>query len=431
MKQDVKEIQLNLEFADSLPDSPSMESARQAREVLESQKGRGNDFLGWLDLPDKMTDKEVSAIQDAALMLKDSDAFVVVGIGGSYLGARAVIEALTPYGDGRLPIHWAGHHLDSLYLQSLLSELSGKRYSVNVISKSGTTTEPAVAFRFLWRDLLSRYGIEPVRKLVVATTDRARGSLKKLADREGLRTFTIPDDVGGRYSVFTAVGLLPIAVAGFNIRALVGGARAMMDLLRSEGGASFEGSPAIQYAAYRNAAYKKGKRIEVLASYQPAMHYISEWWKQLFGESEGKENQGIFPASVDLTTDLHSMGQWMQQGERNIFETVFDILERPGPAIPRSDDDEDGLNYLAGRSLHEVNRIALRATMEAHAAGGVPVARWEVPRLDEWNIGAMLYLFEYACGVSAYMQGVNPFDQPGVEAYKNNMFRMLGKPGHK
>lgn len=410
----------------SLPWQDLLEEGRRARSVLESGSGPGAEFRGWLDLP-KKAKGELSRIREVASRLRQRDAVVVVGIGGSYLGARAMIEALRdPFGVD-LPIYYAGHQLDGSYHEQLLSHLRTRDYGVIVISKSGTTTEPALAFRFLFADLQERFGDAGLRERVVAVTDGARGSLRSLADRSGLDTFVIPDDVGGRYSVFSPVGLLPIAVAGIDVEGVLEGAAALLDIVR--GGDDPQRNPSLAYACARNAAYRAGKKIEVFASYRSALHYTAEWWKQLYGESEGKEGRAIFPASVDLTTDLHSMGQWLQEGERTIFETVIDVEESPAPTIPREARDEDGLNYLSGRSLNEINRTALRATMEAHVSGGVPCIHLLLKRLDGSSMGALLYMFEYGCGISGYLLGVNPFDQPGVEAYKKNMFRMLGKPG--
>lgn len=426
---DVKKINFDFEYAGGInPDRAILEESDRARSILEKGDGPGSDFLGWVALPESISAKHIQEIASAAERIRRSDGLVVVGIGGSYLGARAVIEALRdPFADS-FPIYYAGHHLDANYHKSLFSHLSGKKYSVNVISKSGTTTEPGIAFRILMEDLVFRYGPESLKELVVATTDAKKGSLRTLSDREGIPTFIIPDDVGGRYSFLTPVGLLPIAAAGLDMEGLVLGAKAMMELVRSEKDPSK--NPALLYAAYRNLAYKNGKKIEIMASYLPSLQFVSEWWKQLYGESEGKNHRGIFPASVQLTTDLHSMGQWIQDGERTIFQTVLDVKDSPSLKIPETKDDEDGLNYLAGRELNEVNRTALLATAKAHASGEVPVARLELPELNEFYLGALLYMFEYACGVSAYMLGVNPFDQPGVEAYKKSMFQMLGKPGH-
>ncbi|MBX7058840.1 MAG: glucose-6-phosphate isomerase [Leptospirales bacterium] len=424
----LEEIKLDFQYADPKRAAALGADAAAARGVLESRKGPGSDYLGWLDLPGNIQ-SDLTAIQQAAEEARKSEALVCVGIGGSYLGARAVIEALRGPLRGGFPVYFAGHQLDARYHQDLLKLLEGKRYAVNVISKSGTTTEPGVAFRLLWRDLSARYDGATLRKLVFATTDAKKGSLRKLADQAGLQTFVIPDDVGGRFSVLTPVGLLPIAAAGLDIAALVGGAAEMARALRDESNAGYDANPALQYACYRNSEYRRGRKIEIMASYQSGLSMFHEWWKQLFGESEGKQGRGIFPASVSLSTDLHSMGQWMQDGERSIFETVLDIIDEPGPTLFSQDNDDDGLNYLAGRSLHQVNRTALEATLQAHHSGDVACLTLRIARLDERILGALLYLFEYSCGISAYMLGVNPFDQPGVEAYKKNMFRLLGKPG--
>jgi len=352
---------------------------------------------------------------------------VLVGIGGSYLGARAVIEAVRNPFLKDLPIFYAGHNLDAGYYKNLLKHLSSLKYGVNVISKSGTTTEPALAFRYLWKDLTERFGASSMKDLVVATTDARKGSLRKLAGAENLKTFIVPDDVGGRYSVLTPVGLLPIACAGLDIKSFVNGAKLMRNHLKNAEGSK---NQALLYASLRNAAYRRGKKIEIFASYNSNLYFFSEWWKQLFGESEGKDKKGIYPASVNLTTDLHSMGQWMQDGERSIFETVLDVLTTKNLDVPLSEKDDDGLNYLAGKNLNEINRTALQATVNAHSGGGVPCMRLEVPEINEAAIGALMYLFEYSCGISAHMLGVNPFDQPGVEAYKTEMFRLLKKPGY-
>lgn len=401
----------------------------EARRLLESGGGAGQDFLGWLNLPAGINEDQIEVLTEAGRAIRKEQALVVIGIGGSYLGARAVLEALRPPFSESFPVYFAGHHLDPAYHSNLLAALGGSRYAINVISKSGTTTEPGIAFRLFWGDLKERFGIDGLRNLVFATTDAAKGGLRRLADEIGLKTFVIPDDVGGRFSVLTPVGLLPLAAAGINIGELVAGAREMMELLRTDGNVDLRENPAITYVCFRQAAYRTGKKIEILASYNPSLHYLAEWWKQLYGESEGKDHRGLFPAAVDLTTDLHSLGQWMQEGERIILETVLDFLEGPDLRIPSQESDADGLSYLEGRALHEVNRTALQATLAAHASGGVPCIRLEIPRLDERNIGALLYLFEYSCGISAYTLGVNPFNQPGVEAYKQNMFRMLGRPG--
>lgn len=426
----VKEfLQLDFSHAPGVDPASLEAEAVAARDQLEARTGPGNDFLGWLDLPLEITAEELKAVQAAADQIRESEALIVVGIGGSYLGARTVLEALRSPFDSSFPIYYAGHQMDAAYHAALLQHLADKRYAVNVISKSGTTTEPGLAFRQLHADLAGRFSEDDLRRLIFATTDAKKGSLRKLADEAGLTSFTIADDVGGRYSVLTPVGLLPIAAGGLDIRKLVAGARTMREYLKGEGFA-FAANPALQYAAYRNAAYRTGKKIEIMAAYNEGLHYLGEWWKQLYGESEGKNGKGIFPASVDLSTDLHSMGQWMQDGERSIFETVIDVADIPGPTIAKQAADADGLNYLAGRELNAVNRTALQATLEAHRDGGVPCLRIELSRLDEYSLGGLLYMFQYACGVSAYMLGVNPFDQPGVEAYKKNMFRLLGKPGH-
>ena len=406
-----------------------LSDAKKARDVLESRQGAGKDFLGWLDLPGLISEQEIAAVENAAATIRKSDALVVIGIGGSYLGARALLEAIrSPFAEN-FPVFFAGHHLDPAYHKSLLDHLSKKTYSVNVISKSGTTTEPGLAFRLFWSDLSRRFDGEKLKHLVFATTDAKKGSLKKLSTAAGLTTFVIPDDVGGRFSVLTPVGLLPVAAAGLNVRKLIAGAKDMMEILRGKNRVSDEENPAIQYASYRNAAYSAGKKIEILVSYSPGLHFVSEWWKQLYGESEGKGGKGIFPASVDFTSDLHSMGQWIQEAERSIFETVIDVEKSADLKVPTAPNDDDGLKYLEGRPIQEINRTALQATLAAHRDGKVPCARMVLPAVDEYSLGMLMYMFEYGCGVSAYMLGVNPFDQPGVENYKNNMFRMLGKPG--
>jgi glucose-6-phosphate isomerase len=422
-------LRIDFTYADAARSASLASAAEAARDTLVGRKGPGADFLGWLDLPAKNTTTQLNGIEAAARQIRSAEALVVVGIGGSYLGARAVIEALMPPFGAGFPIYYAGHQMDARYHAGLLEHLAGKRYAVNVISKSGTTTEPGVAFRLLWKELSARYDAAALKQLVFATTDGKKGSLRSLATRAGLETFVIPDDVGGRFSVLSPVGLLPIAAAGVDIRALVEGAHQMAAYLEGPGKA-FDKNPALQYAAFRNAQYQNGKKIEVLASYQAGLASFHEWWKQLYGESEGKNGKGIFPASVSLSTDLHSMGQWMQDGERIIFETVLDVENVAGPTLFSQDNDDDGLNYLAGKTLNAVNRIALEATLAAHRDGGVESARILIPDLSPNSLGALIYMFEYACGVSAYMLGVNPFDQPGVEAYKSNMFKMLGKSGH-
>lgn len=408
--------------------------AQAARQLLHSKQGAGNDYLGWLDLPETYDKEELSRIEKAAKRIREqADILVVVGIGGSYLGARAVIEALSPafanYESGGLRVVYAGHQMSASYLEQLLAFLDGHEVAINVISKSGTTTEPAVAFRFLKSYVEKRYGVEEARKRIYATTDKARGALKQLADAEGYDSFVVPDDVGGRYSVLTAVGLLPIAAAGLDVHALLEGAQEQRKQLLPD---DSEQNPALQYALARNALLRKGYTTEILVNYEPALHFLSEWWKQLYGESEGKDGRGLFPASVDLTTDLHSMGQYIQEGQRFLLETVIRVKNTDARlSVTEDKDNLDGLNYLAGKPVHEVNGTALEATVLAHVDGGVPNILVELEKLDAKHLGGLLYFFEYACGVSGYLNGVNPFNQPGVEAYKKNMFALLGKPGYE
>ena len=412
--------------------------AEAAAEVLKGKQGAGNDFLGWVDLPEDYDKEEFARIEKAAARIReDSDVLVVVGIGGSYLGARAAIELLShPFAAalaaekrGGPQIVFAGNQLSSAYLNGLADLLEGKRFSINVISKSGTTTEPAVAFRLLKGILEAKVGKEEAAKRIYATTDKARGALKTLADSEGYETFVVPDDVGGRYSVLTAVGLLPIAAAGIDICALMEGAQAERKRLMS---AAFEENDALRYAAVRNALYRGGKKVEILANYEPGLHYVAEWWKQLYGESEGKDGKGIFPAAVDLTTDLHSMGQFIQEGERILMETVIAVDDAGREVLmTKEESDLDGLDYLAGRTLDFVNKSAMKGTMLAHTDGGVPVSLVHMDGLNAKALGELFYFFEYACGVSGYMLKVNPFNQPGVESYKKNMFALLGKPGYE
>jgi glucose-6-phosphate isomerase len=407
-----------------------------AHRQLHEKTGAGSDFLGWVDLPQNYDKAEFARIQQAAKKIQsDSDVLVVIGIGGSYLGARAAVEMLSHSFHNALPkdkrkgpeIYFAGNNISPVYMTHLLELLEGKELSINIISKSGTTTEPAVAFR-IFRDLMEKkYGKEESRKRIYATTDRAAGALKKLAAEEGYETFVIPDDVGGRYSVLTAVGLLPIAVSGADIEAMMNGAA---DGMREYGVESLADNPSYQYAAVRNALYRKGKTTEILVNYEPSLHYVSEWWKQLYGESEGKDFKGIYPASVDFSADLHSMGQYIQEGLRNIFETVL-FVEQPSVDITIAEDPEniDGLNFLAGKTMDFVNKKAFEGTLLAHSDGGVPNLVVELPDLSAYTFGKMVYFFEKACGISGYLLGVNPYDQPGVEAYKKNMFALLGKPG--
>jgi glucose-6-phosphate isomerase len=400
-------------------------------EVLNKKTGKGSDFLGWLDLPNIITPKELNEIKNTATDLqKISDVIVVIGIGGSYLGARAVIEALTPHFKKKSnapEIIFAGHNLSEDYHRELTEYLKDKSFSIIVISKSGTTTEPAIAFRVLRKELEEKVGKTASQQRIVAITDAKKGALRKLATQENYKTFTIADDIGGRYSVLTSVGLLPIACAGFNIDELIHGAKKMLEVSVSE---SFDKNPVFQYAAIRYLLYQEGKNIEILANYDLRLNFIAEWWKQLFGESEGKEHQGIFPASVSFTTDLHSLGQYIQEGLRNIFETVLSIeTTHHQLEIPSDKDNFDKLNYLAGKPIDFVNKMAEKGTMLAHVDGGVPNVKITIPKLNEFFIGQLLYFFEKSCAISGYLLGINPFNQPGVEAYKNNMFALLGKAG--
>ena len=410
------------------------EIEKHYRELFD-KTGKGNDFLGWIELPDQTDDHLLDKIENTAAGLKaKSEVFVVIGIGGSYLGARSVIEAMNSHfsqlkRDGKAPvILYAGHNISEDYLHDLLGVLNEKDYSLAVISKSGTTTEPAVAFRILRNHLEKKYGVEEARKRIVAITDKEKGALKQLADEEGYETFIVPDDVGGRYSVLTPVGLLPIAMAGYDIRALLDGARRMK--LHIQRDYSIAVNPASAYAAVRNELYRTGKTTEIMVNYEPRLFYFTEWWKQLYGESEGKEHKGIFPAGVSFTTDLHSMGQYIQDGLRNIFETVISV-EHPDHElrVPEDGKNLDKLNYIAGMPIHEVNHQAELGTALAHVDGGVPNLKLTIPRVSEEILGEMIFFFEMACALSGYILGVNPFDQPGVEAYKKNMFALLGKPG--
>ena len=411
------------------------EKSDQYQHQLHTATGLGNDFLGWINLPNEISDADFSAIEEAARDLQQRCDYVVsIGIGGSYLGARAVIEALTPSFEAYRREHsapqviFAGHNIGEDYLSELVDFLQAKRFGLINTSKSGTTTEPAIAFRILKALLEKQVGREEARERIIAVTDKARGALRTLADKEGYKTFIIPDDIGGRFSVLTPVGLLPIAVAGFDIRELVRGAREMKALVDES--VPFDQNPAALYAAARNSLYHVGKKIEILGNFHPRLHYIGEWWKQLYGESEGKDHKGIFNAAVDFSADLHSMGQWIQEGERNIFETIISVAE-PNSEL-RIEQDEanlDGLNYLAGKRVDEVNKMAELGVRVAHIDGGVPNIRIVLPRLDAYYIGQLFYFFEKAVGISGYMLEVNPFNQPGVEAYKKNMFALLEKPG--
>ncbi len=403
------------------------------RDQLYQGTGKGSDFLGWIGLPGSIDPDLIHRIEsDASKIRKESDVAVVVGIGGSYLGARAVTEALSEAfatGDqSGTPLVYAGHHLDEDYHHALLRYLEDKEYSVIVISKSGTTTEPAVAFRLLRKQLEEKYGREKAAGRIYAVTDARKGALKQLAGEQGYASYVIPDDVGGRYSVLTPVGLLPIAAAGHDIRSLLTGAKDMAAYLKKT--EKLHDNPAALYAVLRNLLYKKGRTIEILAGYKPSLHYMIEWWKQLFGESEGKEGKGIFPAGVNLTTDLHSMGQYMQDGIKNFFETVVSIKKTQHEVtIPNDPEDLDGLNYLQGKRFGFVNEMASRGTMLAHVDGDVPNLEIVLPKLNTYHLGELIYFFEMACALSGYMLGVNPFDQPGVEDYKRNMFALLEKPG--
>ena len=405
--------------------------------ALENGSGAGNDFIGWLNLASNTGASLIDSIEDTARILRENcEVVIVAGIGGSYLGSRAVIEALSNSfsmleSDNRNPrILFAGHNISEDYLFELMEFLKGKKFGIINISKSGTTTETALAFRLLKKQCEDQLGRDEARKVIVAITDAERGAARVCADREGYRSYIIPDNVGGRFSVLTPVGLLPIAVAGFDIRQLLKGAADMEGMTTS--GIPLADNPSVQYAAARNALYRFGKKIEILVNFQPKLHFLSEWWKQLYGESEGKDHKGIFPASVDFSTDLHSMGQWIQEGERTIFETVISVDKvKHQVLVPADDENLDGLNYLAGKHVDEVNKMAELGTQLAHVDGGVPNIRITVPELSEYWIGQLIYMFEKACGISGYVLGVNPFNQPGVEAYKKNMFALLNKPGYE
>ncbi len=408
------------------------------KDVLVRKKGAGSDFLGWIDLPVNYDKEEFARIQKAAEQIKaDSEVLLVIGIGGSYLGSRAAIEFLrhsfynivskevrkTP------EVYFVGNSISTRYLSHLMDVIGDRDFSVNVISKSGTTTEPAIAFRVFKKMLEDKYGKEGAAKRIYATTDKARGALKSLATEEGYETFVVPDDVGGRFSVLTAVGLLPIAVSGADIQKLMEGAASGRDAALNT---PYEENDAVMYAVIRNILHRKGKSTEVLANYEPSLHYISEWWKQLYGESEGKDQKGIFPASVDLTTDLHSMGQFIQDGARMMFETVLSVETCDQEIILNEEPvDLDGLNYLAGKNIDFVNKNAMNGTILAHTDGNVPNLMVKIPAQDEFSLGQLFYFFEFACGISGYLLGVNPFNQPGVESYKKNMFALLGKPGYE
>lgn len=433
----MKKIKLDLRNVSQFVDTETLnsfaEKAANYREDLLNGTGKGSDFLGWVELPSNTSEDLITDIESVAAHFRNTvEVVVVIGIGGSYLGAKAVIDALshsfdmmTEENDNPI-ILYAGQNINEDYLAELKQVLRGVAFGICVISKSGTTTEPAIAFRVL-KQLLEEQEGDDASKYIVAITDESKGALRTLADQEGYKTFVIPDNVGGRYSVLTPVGLLPIACAGHNINELLKGAKEMQKQLLLS---SYDENIAMQYAAVRNALYKSGKKVEILVNYHPKLANVSEWWKQLYGESEGKEGRGIFPASVNFTTDLHSMGQYIQEGERTLFETVISVeTSNSALEIPETKDNLDKLNYLAGRRLDTVNKSAELATTLAHVDGGVPNLRIIVPELDAYYLGQLLYFFEFACGLSGYMLEVNPFDQPGVEAYKKNMFALLGKPG--
>ena len=433
------EISLNLKNS-----GITMKSIMEYKERVENihkdlhrRASDDKDFVGWLELPTNYDKEEFKRIKKAAKKIKkESDVLLVIGIGGSYLGARAVIEALTSSFNNLLPtrqrkypqILYVGNNLSPNYMNELIEYVANKDFSINVISKSGTTTEPAVAFRVFREILENKYGIDEARSRIYATTDKERGALKTLSDKEGYEEFVVPDNVGGRYSVLTAVGLLPIAVAGIDITKLMEGAKIAQDRYNDP---NLKYNECYQYAVARNILYKQDKNTEILVNYEPKMHYFTEWWKQLFGESEGKDNKGIFPAGVDNTTDLHSMGQYIQQGRRNLFETVVYVEEPKSDITINPDDDNlDGLNYLAGKTLDFVNKKAMEGTIEAHVSGDVPNIAIKMNKLDEENLGELIYFFEKACAMSGSILGINPFDQPGVEEYKKNMFKLLKKPGY-
>ena len=409
-----------------------------ANEVLTSKTGAGNDFLGWVDLPETYDKDEFARIKKAAEKIKnDSEVLVVIGIGGSYLGAKAAIEFLSHSFYNNLPkdkrktpeIYFAGTNMSGVYLQHLIDVVGDRDFSVNVISKSGTTTEPAIAFRVFKKMLEEKYGKEEAAKRIYATTDKEKGALKTLATAEGYETFVVPDNVGGRFSVLTAVGLLPIAAAGIDIDDLMAGAK---DAMNDFANKNMDENQALQYAAVRNILHRKGKDLELMVNYEPRVHYLAEWWKQLFGESEGKEGKGLYPTSADFSADLHSLGQYIQQGQRLFFETVVSIGKPEVEFVIESDKDNlDGLNFIAGKTLDYVNKKATDGVILAHVDGNVPNLGINIPEVTPYHLGYTFYFFEKACGVSGYLLGVNPFDQPGVEAYKKNMFALLGKPGYE
>ena len=439
MAQTIKFDFSNTEFMASKEDVKAMSSrVEAAKKTLLEKTGEGNDFLGWIDLPVDYDKEEFARIKKAAEKIKsDSDVLVVIGIGGSYLGARAAIEALrhsfynsvTKEVRKTPEIYYCGNNISSTYLSHLMDVIGDKDFSVNIISKSGTTTEPAIAFRIMKKKLEAKYGKAEAAKRIYATTDKAKGALKNLATEEGYETFVVPDDVGGRFSVLTAVGLLPIAVSGADIDKLMQGAANAREYCIAN---DFDSNDAMKYAAVRNVLHEKGLGMEILANYEPALHYVSEWWKQLYGESEGKDGKGIFPTAVDFTTDLHSLGQFIQEGTKNHFETVINVLNPKLSVVMEEEPvDLDGLNYLTGQTVDFINKCAMNGTILAHVDGGVPNILVNMEQIDELSLGELFYVFEFACGMSGYVLGVNPFNQPGVESYKSNMFALLGKPGNE
>jgi len=414
----------------------TQEKVRNCHDMLHKGTGEGSEYVGWVDLPQNYDKKEFDRIKKAAQKIReDSDVLIVAGIGGSYLGARSAVEILNHTFCNELPeekrqgpkIHFIGHNISTKYINDLVENIKDQDVSVNVVSKSGTTTETAIAFRILRELMENKYG-DKASERIYATTDKSQGALKTLADKEGYESFVIPDDVGGRYSVLTPVGLLPIAAAGIDIEKLMSGA---LDAFNDLSDSNLENNDAYKYAVVRNLLYKKDKTIEILVNYEPRLFYFGEWFKQLFGESEGKDGKGIFPTSLNFTTDLHSMGQYIQDGRKNIFETVINVNDSEEEIILKEDKDNlDGLNYLAGKSLDYINKKAMQGTIKAHLDGSVPNIMIDIPKIDTYNLGYLFYFFMKACGMSGYLLGVNPFNQPGVEAYKKNMFQLLGKPGY-
>ena len=438
----MEKLNFNYQFAKNFFNENELKQIKPyvelANEVLASKTGAGNDFLGWVDLPENYDKDEFARIKKAAEKIKnDSEVLVVIGIGGSYLGAKAAIEFLSHSFYNNLPkdkrktpeIYFAGTNMSGVYLQHLIEVVGDRDFSVNVISKSGTTTEPAIAFRVFKKMLEEKYGKEEAAKRIYATTDKERGALKTLATAEGYETFVVPDNVGGRFSVLTAVGLLPIAAAGINIDDLMAGAK---DAMNDFANKNMDENQALQYAAVRNILHRKGKHLELMVNYEPRVHYLAEWWKQLFGESEGKDGKGLYPTSADFSADLHSLGQYIQEGQRLFFETVVSIGKPEVEFVIESDKDNlDGLNFIAGKTLDYVNKKATDGVILAHIDGNVPNLGVNIPEATPYHLGYTFYFFEKACGVSGYLLGVNPFDQPGVEAYKKNMFALLGKPGYE